>query len=292
MRNSLCEHLGATGEERVGVKVKSIMEAAKLACAWALLVFAAGAMFAAGAAVASARADSQGPMAGLHSFGGDSQIARAGLHRVDDVETRLRRLSPVAMDEVIWLARCMYSESDRLNEQELVAWVVRNRVETAYRGRTYREVILEAKQFSAFNEPTKRREHIMSLSSDTPLLSWQRTLEKALDVYQAPTSDRPFAQTVRHFYSPISMVGGGKPHWADGDKALSSARLGVDRRRFIFFDDVDAHLADAEPTGPSVGGETAAADRKRGDGFRFNLKKPSGKVARPRRPSISSPRNQ
>ncbi|WP_240332831.1 hypothetical protein [Salinibacter ruber] len=41
----------------------------------------------------------------------------------------------------LWLARAIYSETKLPHEQELVAWVVRNRVETAYRGRrTYRAV--------------------------------------------------------------------------------------------------------------------------------------------------------
>ncbi len=209
----------------------------------------------------------------------------------DDVAERLERLSPIEVDEVIWLARCMYSESDRPHEQELVAWVVRNRVETEYRGRSYREVILEAKQFSAFNEPSKRRDHILSLSQETPLRSWQRTLEIALDVYRAPAAERPFAQTVRHFYSPISMTSGRKPYWADGGKALSSSRLGVDRRRFIFFDDVDSHLAGLEASGPSTVERSVVAGRGGGDGFQLSLPKPSGKVGRPRRPSVVVPRS-
>lgn len=209
----------------------------------------------------------------------------------DDVTSRLGQLTPIQLDEVVWLARCMYSESDRPHEQELVAWVVRNRVETEYRGRTYREVILEAKQFSAFNEPTKRRDHILSLSPETPLRSWQRTLEIALDVYQAPASERPFSQTVRHFYSPVSMVGGREPHWADSGQALSSSRLGVDRRRFIFFDDVDSHLAGLDGTGPSTSRGSELAGRGGGDGFNLKLPKPSGKVSRPRRPSVQVPKS-
>lgn len=209
----------------------------------------------------------------------------------DDVTSRLATLPPIEQDEVIWLARCIYSESDRPHEQELVAWVVRNRVETEYRGRSYREVILEAKQFSAFNEPSKRRDHILSLSPETPLRSWQRTLKTALDVYQAPASDRPFSLTVRHFYSPVSMVGGREPHWVDSGKALSSSRLGVDRRRFIFFDDVDPHLAGLDASRPSTGGGSEVAGRSDGGGFQIKLPRPSGKVSRPRRPAVQVPRS-
>ena len=59
----------------------------------------------------------------------------------DGVLEELRALPPMRMDEVIWLARCLLSESDRTDEQRLVAWVVRNRVETRYRGYSYREVV-------------------------------------------------------------------------------------------------------------------------------------------------------
>ncbi len=218
-------------------------------------------------------------------------FSAANSSALDDVESRLARLSPIERDEVVWLARCVYSETDRPHEQELVAWVIRNRVETEYRGRTYREVVLEAKQFSAFNDPTKRRDHLLQLSSNTPLRSWQRTLEIALDVYHAPASARPFSQTVRHFYSPISMAGGRTPHWAESDKALSSARLGVDRRRFIFFDNVDAHLAGAETLGPSQSGGSNEGNGEKSGGFRIKLLKPSGKVSRPRRPSVELPRS-
>ena len=210
----------------------------------------------------------------------------------DDAESRLARLTPIQMDEVIWLARCIYSESDRPHEQELVAWVVRNRVETEYRGRTYREVVLEARQFSAFNAPTKRRAHILSLTPGSPLRSWQRTLEIALDVYEAPPSSRPFAQTVRHFYSPVSMVGGREPHWADGGTPLSSEQLGVDERRFIFFDDVDPQYAGTGGTTPSVESSSPLRSDAEGHGLSLKLPRPSGKVSRPRRPSIVPPRGE
>src|SRR5690554_7236907 len=93
------------------------------------------------------------------------------------------RLSASAFeeDEMLWLARCIYSESDRPHEQELVAWVVRNRVETGYRGRTYREVVLEDRQFSAFNDPTPRRARILALDASSRSAPWRTALAIALD---------------------------------------------------------------------------------------------------------------
>ena len=49
----------------------------------------------------------------------------------------------------LWLARAIYSETKLPHEQELVAWVVRNRVETAYRGRrSYRAVVLDPGRYA------------------------------------------------------------------------------------------------------------------------------------------------
>lgn len=156
-----------------------------------------------------------------------------------DLRRQLGRLSTFQQDEVIWLARCIYSESDRAHEQQLVAWVVRNRVETKFRGTTYREVVLEPRQFSAFNEPSIRRNHIMGLTPYSPSQSWRQALAIALDVYQAPASERPFAITTRHFYSPVSMDGGRTPDWAQHTTPLSAARLGIDPQRFKFYSGID-----------------------------------------------------
>lgn len=197
-----------------------------------------------------------------------------------NLDARLRSLSQIELDEVTWLARCIYSESDRPHEQELVAWVVRNRVETQYRGTTYREVVLEYKQFSAFNSPSRRRDHILSLNPNTPSRPWQRALGIALRVYQSAPTQRPFAQTVRHFYSPVSMKGRSEPHWAGLGEPLSSARLGVDPHRFRFFSNVDEGIvADKDAEQPELA-ESGPS------GFRLPKLKPSGKISRPRRPRV------
>ncbi|MFQ5568092.1 MAG: hypothetical protein ACE5G0_00370 [Rhodothermales bacterium] len=174
------------------------------------------------------------------------------------LRAQVRRLSPLQLDEVLWLARCIYSESDRAHEQRLVAWVVRNRVETAYRGESYREVVLEPRQFSAFNEPSTRRNHILSLNQHSLSASWRQALGIALDVYRAPASKRPFPITTRHFYSPVSMDGGRTPHWAENAPSLSSARLGIDPQRFRFFDNVDE--GDASPALASNRTEAASSE--------------------------------
>ena len=139
-------------------------------------------------------------------------------------------------EDVLWLARCAYSETKRPQEQELVAWVIRNRVETGYRGQhTYEDVVLDAYQFSAFNPGTRTRRRYMSLTPQSQSLGWARALEIAHRVYHAPASERPFAQTTRHFYSEQSMRGGGQPNWARGRQPVRQTRYSIDPRRFRFY---------------------------------------------------------
>ena len=205
------------------------------------------------------------------------------------LRTQLRRLSPFQQDEVLWLARCIYSESDRAHEQRLVAWVVRNRTETDYRGTTYREVVLEPRQFSAFNEPSSRRAHILSLTPHSVPRAWRRALAIALDVYKAPASQRPFHITTRHFYSPVSMKGGRTPKWAKNAEPLSSAGLGVDPHRFRFFAGIDERLDTPVQTVNTPDSNTLASGRtlkRTPKRSRLRSRGFSGRVKRPVRPHL------
>ena len=176
---------------------------------------------------------------------------------------RVKQLGPLAMDEVLWLGRAVYSESDRASEQKLVAWVIRNRVETGYRGTSYREVVLEPLQFSAFNTPSERRDYILAFDQDDVVPSWMQALDIALEVYGARPTERPFDIDTRHFYSPVSMVGRSEPVWASAGIELSSLELGVDPNRFRFFRAIDqsADLAGMEIEDRTVAMDPSAAER-------------------------------
>ena len=212
----------------------------------------------------------------------------------DPVAERLQSLSAFDADEVLWLARCIYSESNRPHEQELVAWVVRNRVETGFRGGSYRDVVLEDRQFSAFNMPSTRRSHILQLDARSRAPGWQTALNIALDVFEAPTAERPFAQTTRHFYSPVSMRGRLKPHWAEEATPLSADALGVTPHRFQFFDGIDADapaLAEG-PVQPYSHVDAAGARRTvNARTLRARMRaRSSGRVARPASPGVGQVR--
>jgi hypothetical protein len=146
---------------------------------------------------------------------------------------------PVDIEEpTLWLARAIYSETKLPHEQELVAWVVRNRVETAYRGKnTYREVVLDPYQFSAFNPGSSKRSLLMHLEPETPLPRWRQALWVARYVRHAGEAYRPFSVETRHFYSERSMKGRPVPYWADGSRFVPAGWRGysVEERRFRFY---------------------------------------------------------
>jgi hypothetical protein len=157
--------------------------------------------------------------------------------QVASVETSAKAdyASAAVTDDVLWLARVIYSETKEAHEQELVAWVVRNRVETKYRGAsTYKGVVLDPWQFSAFNNNSPKRKHYSTLKEDSQARGWQTAIEIAKQVVHAPAQERPFAVQTRHFYSERSMVGRKAPAWANGQRPVSLDRP-VDPRRFRFF---------------------------------------------------------
>lgn len=140
--------------------------------------------------------------------------------------------------ETLWLARAIYSETKLVHEQELVAWVIRNRVETGYRGKhSYRDVILDPYQFSAFNPGHPKRAFYSSLTPVDSLPGWQRALRIAHYVRHADAAYRPFSIKTRHFYSEQSMVGRRHPHWANHRQRVTpNWTYRVDQRRFRFYE--------------------------------------------------------
>ncbi len=139
-------------------------------------------------------------------------------------------------DDVLWLARVIYSETKQADEQELVAWTVRNRVETGYRGKsTFKSVVLDPWQYSAFNANSPKRAHYSTLTGTSRANGFQSALRVAHEVYYADASERPFAETTRHFYSERSMAGGKAPTWAAGKRPVQLVGHDIDPRRFRFY---------------------------------------------------------
>ncbi len=142
----------------------------------------------------------------------------------------------VSRGEILWLARAIYSETKRPHEQELVAWIVRNRVETGYRGNsTYEETVLDPYQFSAFNPNTHTRPYYMGLEWNSKAKGFQTALSIAASVATADPQERPFSKATRHFYSARSMADGKAPVWAENQRPVKLDRY-VDADRFRFYE--------------------------------------------------------
>lgn len=194
----------------------------------------------------------------LHHEDGESLSASLNLSAEPSADrTRFEQLSAVygpsqpaierpqvptrTVDEsTLWLARAIYSETKLPHEQELVAWVIRNRVETGYRGRTtYEDVVLDPYQFSAFNPGASRRSFYMSLTPEVQLPSWQQALWIAHYVRHADPAYRPFSIETRHFYSQRSMRGRDHPYWAQGRQYVTPGwNYQVNTRRFRFYEEI------------------------------------------------------
>jgi len=150
-------------------------------------------------------------------------------------------LVPSIVDEsTLWLARAIYSETKLLHEQELVAWVIRNRVETGYRGQTaYKDVVLDPYQFSAFNPDASKRSFHLSLTPEVELPAWQQALWIAHYVRHADPVYRPFSQETRHFYSQRSMRDRDHPYWARGQEFVTPGwNYNVNEWRFRFYEEI------------------------------------------------------
>jgi hypothetical protein len=163
---------------------------------------------------------------------------------VEEALLNPKRLPPLPPDhidtETLWLARGIFSETKRPEEQELVAWVIRNRVETGYRGkRTYRDVVLDPYQFSAFAPGNPMRDFYIGLDVNSRVPGWRRALQIANFVRTAGDSLRPFSERTRHFFSERSLSSGAHPKWALGREPVQPRRkYQIDARRFRFYEGV------------------------------------------------------
>ncbi|MCK5027689.1 MAG: cell wall hydrolase [Candidatus Pacebacteria bacterium] len=140
-------------------------------------------------------------------------------------------------DEILWLARAIYSETKDEKEMYLIAWVIRNRVENHYwNDCTYEAVVNRPKQFSGLNSTDPQYKHNMSLTHGHTYITWQTALEVAENVYYAESSKRPFSKYIQHFYSPEVVEA---PEWAEHEKlAFVSHDTNDGTVRFAFYKEI------------------------------------------------------
>ena len=154
---------------------------------------------------------------------------------VDDAKQETPNASPFEEQEILWLARGVYSETKNEEEMRLIAWVIRNRVETKYRGTTYREVLLSERQFSGLHASSSEYKNNLSLGyDDMKNKDWRMALSVAKEIYTEDESLRPFPKTVRHFFSPALIDA--TPEWARKESPYQNiAYMEITKPNFIFY---------------------------------------------------------
>ena len=129
-------------------------------------------------------------------------LIKSTQQEVDSLREQLLLYNP----ETIWLARGIYSETNHPIEMYPVAWVIRNRYDVNYNGcQTYKCVILDPLQFSAFNWNNTSRLYYRNKSITDEGQTWTTALTVAAEVIDADTTERPFDRLTLNFYSPVSM---------------------------------------------------------------------------------------
>lgn len=139
-----------------------------------------------------------------------SKVEPLPVESVSWIKTKVQRIissTDVDSDDVLWLARVAYSETKDTLEAKAIMWAVRNRVETQYRGKnTYRSVVLDPFQFSAFNTPTGRKRYMDMNWNTQNYPRWLSFLRIAAEVLVIPSNYNPLpSQSTRHFVHENSL---------------------------------------------------------------------------------------
>ncbi len=141
--------------------------------------------------------------------------------------------------EILLLARAVYSETKKEKNGEMVkvACVIRNRVETEYRGTTYEEVLFARNQFSGFSPLDKQYWVNMTMNYDDTNSAWRNALKVSEMVYKYGNLLCHYPKTVRHFYSPMSASSA--PGWAIGREPYEVIKTPDGKAvRFAFYEGI------------------------------------------------------
>jgi spore germination cell wall hydrolase CwlJ-like protein len=131
--------------------------------------------------------------------------------------------------EILWLARCLYSESRQPHEMFFVAWVVRNRVRSAYWGKTtYQTVVNEPHQFTGIGR-YRGLEYTSVLGNPAETAAWRTAVQIARRVYYAEPYENPLPRQARHFLTPEALDS--LPRWTTEGRRVTVYGVDPDRLR-------------------------------------------------------------
>jgi N-acetylmuramoyl-L-alanine amidase len=125
--------------------------------------------------------------------------------------------------EQMILARAIFGESRSLSEKGKIAvgWSIRNRIDDPRWGDTYQKVILEPKQYSAFNEGDKNLPYVENpFINETQINSWYECYEIAGKVMGDETIDP--TDGANHYFSDYIDP----PYWTKSANAEFKIKIG------------------------------------------------------------------
>ena len=128
---------------------------------------------------------------------------------------------------LLHLAKTIYGEArvESVETMLAVGWVIRNRLQAKRYGDTYKDVVLQRKQFSCWNKDDPNYKIIKGTIKGR---LWEVCIGVAIVVMQSTEKHNPIPN-VRHYYD--KSLDNNPPYWAEGGEYMSI--YGVDNIRLI-----------------------------------------------------------
>lgn len=141
----------------------------------------------------------------------------------------ISKLSTIATlnSDLLYLAKTIYGEArgESIETMFAVGWVIRNRLKVERYGNTYKDVVLQPKQFSCWNKDDPNYKVIRGVIKGRV---WEVCIGVAIIVMQSAEKHNP-VPGVRHYYD--KSLDSNPPYWAEEGEFMSV--YGVDNIRLI-----------------------------------------------------------
>ena len=130
-------------------------------------------------------------------------------------------------DNLLYLAKTIYGEArgESVETMFAVGWVIRNRLQVKRYGSTYKDVVLQPKQFSCWN---KNDSNYKVIEGNIKGRLWEVCIGVAIIVMQSRERYNPIPK-VWHYYD--KSLDSNPPYWAEDGEYMSI--YGVDNIRLI-----------------------------------------------------------
>ena len=128
---------------------------------------------------------------------------------------------------LLHLAKTIYGEARGENVETMLAvgWVIRNRLQARRHGDSYKDVVLQRKQFSCWNKDDPNYKVIKGTIKGR---LWEVCIGVAIVVMQSTEKHNPIPN-VRHYYD--KSLYNNPPYWAESGEYMSV--YGVENLRLI-----------------------------------------------------------